>query len=426
MGKTSEQIQIKEKLESSVADDLIELIDRYFEKQRDLIRLVTFLDARQHELDDYQALVLRNLEIQYPEYPSEGLATLVDMFGNLKIDDAQDAHEQISEILEVVDPQHLDNEFMIDLARAHFQAPSAPRLFEALLIVLVSDIEVFIGQLCRLLGKVDPAPLMGEDATFSWREVSQHKSIEEFRDTVVEQRVNKVLRGSAKEWISHLERKHKLKLSNSVQDKCFYEIFERRHLVVHAEGRASASYLDEYGEYSDITEVGERLFVDQEYLKDSADLLFGAAYSLVASAGAKVTDPERYSRVESQLVDVPYRLLQESRLSLVSRICKEYKDTKFRKDEHKLIMSVNYWLSLKLVGRFDECKSEVGAWQVSMLNPKYRFAKHALLDEFDEALDIGKTLRGTEDFPMRHWLTWPLAANVREYERNLQQMGLEP
>lgn len=408
----------------SSADEVLALIEGYFGKQRDILRLVEFVADRQHELDDRQAKVMLELTSKYPEYPEKELAELISNFGNIGNSEESDPKErtqdQITEVLELIDPPHLSSEFVMDLARAHVQPPSAPRMFEALLTTLVSDFEVFVGDLMRLLGKADPSPLMGDTATFTWREVSRHESIESFRDTVVEARIGTVLRGSMLDWMGHLERTHKVKLPNCLQNAEFAEVFERRNLIVHAGGVVSDAYRQKFGGSGQRLEKGGRLRVSKDYLDKSADLLFEVAYCLIVNSGKKISDNENYSWLEGELVNIPFRLLQIDRADLVSRVCGNYLEAPFDVAERQIIMKVNFWLGMKLAGKFEQCREDVEEWQVSMLKPMYRFAKLSLLDRVGDALQLGKEMRASGEFPMHHWLTWPLVAKVREFERQVE------
>jgi len=82
-------------------------------------------------------------------------------------------------------------------------------------------------------------------------------------------------------------------------------------------------------------------------------------------------------------------------------------------------MKVNRLIALKSTGEASLVESEVRAWQVSALTPRFKLAKHALLDELEEAVKLVKAMIERGELSESEWSDWPLLADVRVYTKRL-------
>lgn len=165
--------------------------------------------------------------------------------------------------------------------------------------------------------------------------------------------------------------------------------------------------------------------VDTAYLLHASDRVLALGTYFVLSVGRKfVKDAESVSGLESYLGGVvAYELLQNERHSAMIELCDLIDAEKFTNAGAGCRFRVNGWLANKRLGRIEKCRKDIQKWDTSALDPLFKLAKHALLDELPQAHILSARLRASEDLPLRHWLTWPLLAELREYDKTAQISG---
>lgn len=407
--------------ELSAAEALSHHLDWFLSRQRASLSYAEHLTERQEEFDGIRVRGTRHLKDTHPEFDDElinkGIELLTHM-GDVAEEDIGDRFKELFEdLIESIGDDDTARNFLLDVAKAGWQPPALPTVLEATLTSLVADLEVLVSDLVKAQLHHNPKILGGNDRKFTWKEVVASESIEQFTDTVIERTVDNLMRESSDGWFRYLEGTLKVKLPKPARSVELREVIQRRHLLAHAGGRVSQAYLDNLQDLEDPPELGVRLSVDVAYLKHAADLIAATAFGLVANSVKALAPEDELHALESALVNVPYRCIQEKRYSLAASICNEFKDAKFVGDASDLIMKVNYWLAMKLDGRLDDCREEVRHWRVGSLSPEFQLAKLCLLSENEDALVLAKRLIKSEEIPRHHWLTWPLLAELRSYAR---------
>ena len=80
-----------------------------------------------------------------------------------------------------------------------------------------------------------------------------------------------------------------------------------------------------------------------------------------------------------------------------------------------LCNKINYWISIKNQGRFEEIQKEIEEFDVSAHSGRFKAAKYALLDKFDKVTEILEEIMGQE-LQASHVESWPLFKQYRESE----------
>lgn len=206
-------------------------------------------------------------------------------------------------------------------------------------------------------------------------------------------------------------------LPPSAENSIILEAFQRRHVIVHNGGRVSRQYLDKVPvEYRSV-QLGTELPVEVDYLQKVADNLFVVDMSLVCVAAFKQLKNEKdLHAIEKKATAVSYELLQAERYEPVREMTKVYTQKTFRHSTSALMWTINGWLAQKRLGRFGECRKAVEKWHTGTLEPMYKLAKLALLDEHDEAFKIVEQIRGTKQLSQQQWEAWPLLRELRAYD----------
>jgi len=410
---------------------LIGSLEELMETQRTVLRLLDFIVARAEELDDVRTRVLQRVRTEYPDIEEDIVTTFLNGMDTVlsevrEIEESEDreaAEDKVAESIKAVITRLPEGyqpiPFVFALSRAQVQEPSANVLLESLLVSLVGNFEMQIAMAARTLLNMFPGGLESSERVFTWKEVAQHESLDAFREVVFDRAIDDLMRESASGWFKWFETKHKVKIPAIASDLQFREVLQRRHVIVHNGSNVSRLYLENLPDLDPRPELGTHLGVDEDYLRRAADALLVAGVSLLANIGRKVlkTDQKGF---QDYVCNIPYRMLQDGRYGAAHALTCEFEGAWFDAQYSQLTTQVNQWLALKRLGRFEECREEVVAWDTTVLGPEFRLARLALLDDLEAGHAIVKQIRGTSSLSLAFWFAWPLLAELREYERSLE------
>lgn len=316
-------------------------------------------------------------------------------------------------------PRGHASSYMDGIVRALGSPPSDQVLRSSLLVSLVGELEIYVNQALRAcFGKI-PSAVDDSKATFSWTEVSSFGSLDEFRERVTDRTVENALYGSLSDWLRFFEKKFKVLANTGFNEAEVNEVFQRRHCIVHYGGFASAQYVQKMKTFGIEAEADVALEVSPEYLAKSADILYEVAMSLGWAITHKlVGDVELRDNVRDTYVNNIYRLLGDRRYGLAKTLSGTLLERELSFDQ-SLIVRINRWLAFKLDGSFEEVRPEVESFRTNSLSRRFAMARHALLDEHEDAHRIAMAMLAEPDdeFPMSHYLTWPLLREVRRWAR---------
>ncbi|MFF2824181.1 hypothetical protein ACFVRV_14200 [Arthrobacter koreensis] len=294
----------------------------------------------------------------------------------------------------------------------------SPRVLSSLLTSVVADFEVMVGGLLRHAISHAPRLIESSERTYTWADIAIYSDLDEFKSAQIDNMVDNILYGNFQSWLEFLSKRFGISAAALATADETIEIFQRRNLVVHTGGQVSQQYLDNVDKAFHV-KLGTSLTVDVEYLQRASDTMLVMGVSLVYSVAAKMVKDEASLRwLEEDIAGgLVYNLLQAQRFWAVSGIIESLDLDSFSSKGAALRGQVNGWLALKRQGRFDVCRKKVENWDTSVLEPIFKLARAALLDDFEYAEVLASDLRGTPDLPILHYLTWPLLDELREYER---------
>ncbi|MGW0054387.1 hypothetical protein [Nocardia nova] len=299
----------------------------------------------------------------------------------------------------------------------------AMTLRASLLMSVISDFEVLVAALVRAVLEIHPEILRSNDAKFSMEDIENFHSIDEFRRHCAEKMADGLLRKGFDDWMQWFR---KLKLSVPGVTDCpveLIEIFQRRHLLVHAGGVVNESYLAKVGSIVDRPKVGDILHVNKDYLRKSIDILMSSAAKLSSGAAMKFVSSEgAKERIDRSIYLVSYDLLLRKEYSVVEKL-NEWHLGFLEDADDRLVSTVNLWLSKKKLYGIEAIKTSVEEWDVKSLAKRYLLVKLALLDIDEEAYKLAMKMLESEELTVESWRRWPVLENVRAYESSL---GGEP
>lgn len=401
---------------------------RFAEGQDGILRVSSFMEQRGTELDDLTSRVREKVELYLDE--DVDLDALEGLIGHVtqhregeglpeqSHGSDEESFEELESILEAIPRGHATS-YLDGIFRAIGSSPSDQVLRSSLLVSLVGELEIYVNQVLRACFERTPAAIDDNKSAFTWSEVSAFDSLEEFRDRVTEKAVEKALHGSLSDWLKFFEDKFKIQVDPSAYGPLVTEIFQRRHCIVHYGGSASAQYVQKMADSGVKATLDEPLDVTAEYLMKAADELYGVALSLGwATTHKLISDGDLREDVRDAYVNSIYHLLGDRRYGL-ARTMSDKLPAQHLSFDQSLIVKVNRWLAFKLDGEFGAVRSEVEAFRTSSLSRRFTMARHALLDEHEDAYRIATAMleESDDNFPLSHYLTWPLLRGVRRWAR---------
>lgn len=301
----------------------------------------------------------------------------------------------------------------------------SPRVLSSLLTSVVADFEVMVGGLLRYAISRAPKLIESSERTYTWSDIASFSDLEKFKSAQIDKMVDTILYGSFQSWLDYLSKRFGISATTLASAAETVEIFQRRNLVVHTGGQVSQQYLDNVAEKYQV-KLDTALSVDVHYLQRASDTMLVMGVTLVCSAAAKmVKDDDSLRWLEEDITGgLVYNLLQAQRYWAVSEIIASLDLESFKSKGASLRGQVNGWLALKRQNRFEECRRDIEDWDTSVLEPLFKLARAALLDDFEYAEALAHDLRGTPDLPILHYLTWPLLDELREYEREKAKLNM--
>ena len=114
-----------------------------------------------------------------------------------------------------------------------------------MLVSLVGAFELLLSDILHLYYSSHPEALASSDDKFTFHDVLQFRTVDEFKSNVIEGKVDSILRESLEKWCE-LFKRHKIDLTTFTPSwPAFTECFQRRHIIIHNGAKVSRQYLNE-------------------------------------------------------------------------------------------------------------------------------------------------------------------------------------
>lgn len=290
-------------------------------------------------------------------------------------------------------------------------------LYKSSLITLMSNVEWFFSEILHTYFSSYPSAVGAEEKSLSLEDLNRFKDIEEARDYVIEKKVENIMRKSLREWIDTLKKKAKLRMSylELSLDK-MHEVQRRRNLLVHNDGIVNRIYLSDLPEeLRGGLNIGDNITVELDYLNLSIEL-FELNCILVSAELWKKISPSDTQRAEL-LLYLAYDNLVKKRWKTtegLSYFC--MKDARMSQ-VYKKLAKLNYWLSIKRQGRWEEVVEEANGEDFSDVKRRYRLGWLALCEKKDEFFELVPEVIKVGDITAGELKKFPIFAEVRKDPR---------
>jgi hypothetical protein len=260
----------------------------------------------------------------------------------------------------------------------------------SLLSLVVSDFEVLVGKVA-LISLLEKPGLLDDGASISLRELADLKDVSDARRLVAERRVDELLRGTLDDWASWFNRLNVKWRDMTDNWTSFSEIFARRNVFVHADGRVTRQYTQavdkSYFAGEAVPALGDQLPLSDEYLKSSTERLLAFGFLLLSGTWLqlrpKATDVAQewiISRLE-HLLDLGHfravRIISETVLS-------NSRGRLRQSIEHSIRIAL--WITMRELGDDEEVRRQIGVWDVSAVDLRLGHAKAVLLGDDNGAV----------------------------------------
>lgn len=400
-----EVVEFSENLES--LRDFIELVDAHLdEKNSDLIG---------QSPTDFAPLMLY-MKLKRPEdfdFDDDKISKLVEEFGS-EIDFIDNEDEKSTQI-------KLDKEgtkkFTAAMKRFSKTQKRKSSLYQSSLVTIISYVEWFLAQLIHRYYEKNPNAIGLKDKQLSLNDLYEIGSIDDAKKYLIDTKVESVLRGSFKDWVTFLKDQIGLSMGYLKEsEEMLIEACQRRNLYVHNGGVVNSIYLKNCSfKKNKSPEKGVSLSCDSEYIENVLSA-FEKSFLLISAELWKKVEPKDSARFEV-LSEMAHDHICNERYDIGKSISFFLWGDKGQKELDQTVAQINYWQAIKWNGDFDSIKKEVENADFSAKDSIFILAQHTLLDEYEQAFNLIPDVLKTDKLDFQDVLDWPLFKNLRKQER---------
>ena len=309
------------------------------------------------------------------------------------------------------------------IMRTGWTGPKAQleRLYRSVIIGLVGQFEVLIADVAHQFFKRAPRALNAEDKVLTLSDLQQFGSVDVALDYLVEREIDELLSRSTEGWAEFFKQRMNIQLPTMARDwDIFKEVIQRRHIIVHADGRISRRYLQNVSptlvkEYFGDGKIGQATRLDRGYVERALDH-FEILGTLLCCTAWVTLDKESLPQFEDTLAGWIYDRLREGRWEMALAMAQEGENSPRLSHSTRIMCQLNAWLCLKQTGRFDEVKDDAEEFDDSALEQRFRLVRLAILDREEQFFDLLESSEGG-GLDHRAWHEWPVFSEIRENPR---------
>jgi hypothetical protein len=265
-------------------------------------------------------------------------------------------------------------------------------LNRGILSCLVGSFEVLLSNLAHEHYRLHPGAVGNDEKGLRVNELRTFTSLDEAVEVLISRRVDELLRGDVSDWTRFFRRLRTANLPALVPSWAQWcEIYQRRHLIIHADGVVDRHYLDKVNWANvawpkDKPTVGTRLPVEADYVALALDLFEAGGILLCQSVWKKLVADETPSRLSPTggLIDAVYDQVLNGRWRVAEYVADWARNDESGNEEGRLIFAFNRWLAIKRQGRWSEIAEEIERFDCSAKNPRFALALASLRERPEE------------------------------------------
>jgi hypothetical protein len=300
-----------------------------------------------------------------------------------------------------------------------FKYSDVPAVLEnSLFLSLFSAFDVFTGELLKALHRGKPALFERLNRTLPLSVVLSASSLEELKESVLDEEIENFRRKSYTEQFEYLENAFGLPLRKFHRWPDFVEASQRRNLLTHCGGVVSEQYrtvcIKEGYPANKIAKVGEVLNLGADYFLSTCELMLEVGLKIGQTLWRKIL-PDDVEAADLHLLDAVYDALFHDLWDRAETFAEFAVSQKVASDDRtRRLFIINYAIALKNLGRQDNVVRLLSQHDWSASIPEFRLAEAVLLDRNDDAVAVMMRI-GKEGELLKEsaYHTWPLFGDFR-------------
>lgn len=304
------------------------------------------------------------------------------------------------------------------IKRIRYSSQHEDILYKSSLMNLVIYLESMISEIFRIHFNEYPDSIVNKKS-LTFEEIKAIGSIEEASNYIVEKEIENKMYGTLNDWCEFMKKHMKLDIYylDHMKDE-ITEIIARRNIFVHNQGIVNQMYLSKVADkYKSNVSLNTELKVDREYIDRAIEVIeeFGILLIIEVLLSKNRNNIDGIKIIEKYA----FESMCSERWSLSMKIYDMLLNNRNLKNIpaiNRLQYKVNYWQSLKWLGRYSEIKSELEKEDFSANTKDFQLCIHALKDEYDEFYDLLERIY-EKDICKESLESWPIFREIRKQSR---------
>ena len=291
------------------------------------------------------------------------------------------------------------------------------------IVSLISLFDAFIGNLIRNIYAICPEKLNSSDQKISFSELVSFGSIEEAKDTIVENKIESILRESHHDQFDFIAKELAISTLKEFENwPNFIEITQRRNLFVHTNALVSSQYLSVCKKHKvkgiDSLSKGDKLDVNREYFENAFTIFYEIAVKLSQIVLRVLLGKKNETVIEElddNLITIIFDLIAERRYKIAIELSNFALMPKFKHNNAtRIYMILNMAQAFKWNGNNEKCVEILEKEDSSAWNNELKMAKEVLLDRNEKAIILMEAIGSqSKIFDMESYRTWPIFNKIR-------------
>lgn len=289
-------------------------------------------------------------------------------------------------------------------------------MYKSILVNLISTVECYLGNVLKRYfleykGEIIGKLIESKDKVYTINELEMFESIESAKEYIIDKKIENLIRGSFEDWYKFLKEKMSLSMGYMNNDyDTMVEIFQRRNIFMHNDGIINRIYIsntEPQVRYDG--KIGESIRLTKEYLENAINIL-EKNFVLIAFELWKKREKDDKSR-GAFFAQLSVKYMMQERWTLLESATIFIVSDSAVADSVKKMSKINLWLAQKKLGKMnvDEVRKE----DFSALTVDYQICKHALLEEYLDAVKLIDKALDTEQITVKTLYEWPVLEELR-------------
>lgn len=313
--------------------------------------------------------------------------------------------------------------FEENLAAAVSTSRALPRM---LIVGLVTALEYNLSLIMKEVSAKYPESVFGKDKTIPVQDAIGFNSIEELKEAVVNDVIDKIQRDSLDSQVKWIINKTNMDdfTKSYAEWPNLIELFERRNLFVHANGIVNEHYLRAQRVYkfsSKERSLGDELQAGPKYYGASVRRVIEFGTMLLQVVWRKLS-PDDNDLADKAVGNLGYELIARGEYLLAARILEFARNLRNVSDEaFKRRTVINLANAYKLAGKETKCQETLDSMDWSAVSLAYKVCVSAVRDDVDDVIAGMRRIGTSGEVTPQDYREWPVFFGIRGNQRFIDE-----